>query len=377
VLLSAPHSIDFNHKYNNNKMTLEDLGYTPTFENFRKENNLLSFEVGRVVSEHRERYVVKTVEGEFDSEIIGNLRFTALGRANFPAVGDWVALSIFDDDRALIHAIFPRRTIVERQAVGKQGEKQIIATNVDYAFIVQAVDRDFNLNRIERYLTLCHASNVIPIVILNKIDLLNELELNELVAKVEERIQQVPIITASSERLNGIETIKAQLQKGKTYCLLGSSGVGKSTLSNRLWGTQLLRTNAISASTNKGRHVTSHRELLVLESGGILIDNPGLREVGVADSLQGLEITFDKILQIANECKFKDCTHTSEKGCAVVAAVERGELDKSYYNNYLKIGRENAHYESTIAQKRKRDKEFGKMLKNYKKNPNISGSDTF
>lgn len=358
-------------------MTLEDLGYTSEFEQFRVDNKLTSFDVGRVVSEHRERYVVRTANGEYESEVLGNLRFTARTRADFPAVGDWVVLSVFDEDRALIHSILPRKTTIERQAVGKQGEKQIIATNVDCAFIVQAVDRDFNLNRMERYLTLCHAANVRPILILNKIDLIDEETLAELRAQVTGRIPQVSILTISGEQGAGLETFEAQMQRGKTYCLLGSSGVGKSTLTNKLCGNPLLKTNAISVSTNKGRHVTSHRELVVLERGGILIDNPGLREVGVADSHQGLDATFDTILRLAAECKFKDCTHTSENGCAVVAAVDSGDLDKSFYNNYLKMGRENAHYESTLAQRRKRDKEFGKMLKNYKKNPNISGSDTF
>jgi ribosome biogenesis GTPase len=167
-------------------MTLENLGYNAELENYRKEKKLGSFAVGRVISEHKERYIVKTAEKEYDSEIIGNLRFTANRREDFPAVGDWVAISEYNDNDALIHAIFPRKTVIERQAVGKHGEKQIIATNIDYAFIVQAVDRDFNINRIERYLTICHTSNVIPIIVLNKIDLISETELDELVAKVQE-----------------------------------------------------------------------------------------------------------------------------------------------------------------------------------------------
>jgi len=351
-------------------MTLEDLGYNIDFENYRKEQILDSLEVGRVISEHKERYFVKTTEKEYEAEIIGNLRFSANNRSDFPAVGDWVSISEYGENKVLIHSVFPRKTIIERQAVGTQGEKQIIATNIDYAFIVQAVDRDFNINRIERYLTICHTSNVVPIIILNKIDLIDDTELTELISKVQERIRQVPVITISNETLNGIEKLKENIKKGKTYCLLGSSGVGKSTLLNNLSGKQLMKTNTISASTNKGRHVTSHRELLVLENGGILIDNPGMREVGITDSTGGLEITFEAIVELSKNCKFKDCTHTTEIDCGVIAAVESGEIDKSSFENYLKMEREKEHFESTVAEKRKKDKDFGKMVKNYKKTKN-------
>ena len=351
-------------------MTLEDLGYNLELENYRKTQNLDSFGVGRVISEHKERYVVKNAVKEYDGEIIGNLRFSAHSRSDFPAVGDWVAISEYDDDKVLIHTVFPRKTIIERQSVGKQGEKQIIATNIDYAFVVQAVDRDFNINRIERYLTICNASNVKPIIIFNKIDLISDTELTKLISKVQKRIKQVPIISISNESLKGIERLKESMEKGKTYCLLGSSGVGKSTLLNNLAGKQLMKTNVLSASTKKGRHVTSHRELLVLENGGILIDNPGMREVGIADSTEGLEITFEAIFELSKYCKFNDCTHTTEEGCAVLKAVENGEIHQSSYDNYLKMEREKEHFESTVAERRKKDKDFGKMIKNYKKNKN-------
>jgi len=352
-------------------MTLEDLGYNLELEDYRKDQNLDSFGVGRVISEHKERYIVKATENEFDAEIVGNLRFTARNRSDFPAVGDWVAVSEYEDNKVLIHSVFPRKTIIERQAVGKQGEKQIIATNIDYALIVQAVDRDFNINRIERYLTICNTSNVKPICILNKIDLINDTELTNLISTVQERIKQVPVIAISNESKKGIERLKGSLEKGKTYCLLGSSGVGKSTLLNNLSGKQMMKTNTISTSTNKGRHVTSHRELLVLENGGILIDNPGMREVGIADSTSGLEMTFESIVKLSKDCKFKDCTHMTEIECAVLVAVERGEIDEYSYENYLKMEREKEHFESTVAERRKKDKDFGKMVKNYKKDKKL------
>ncbi len=351
-------------------MTLEELGYNIELENYRKDQNLDSFAVGRIISEHKERYVVKTTEKEYEGEIIGNLRFSANNRSDFPAVGDWVAISEYDDDKVLIHKVFPRKTIIERQAVGKQDDKQIIATNIDSAFILQAVDRDFSINRIERYLTISNKSNVKPIIILNKIDLVNDIELIKLISTIRERINKVPIFAISNKSRKGIDKLKELVETGKTYCLLGSSGVGKSTLLNNLLGKQLMRTSAISVSSSRGKHVTSHRELQVLENGGILIDNPGMREVGIADSTDGLETTFETIVELSKNCKFKDCTHTSEIDCAVVAAIERGDINKLSYENYLKMVREKDHYESTIAERRKKDKDFGKMVKGYIKNKN-------
>jgi ribosome biogenesis GTPase len=349
-------------------MTLDDLGYDIELEKYRKSQNFDVFEVGRIISEHKERYVVKSDKKEYDGEIIGNLRFTAHHRSDFPAVGDWVAISEYDNDKVLIHSVFPRKTIIERLAVGKQGEKQIIATNIDYAFIVQAVDRDFNINRIERYLTICHTSKVSPIVVLNKIDLITDNELSLVVNKVKERVKKVPIIPISNESQKGLIKLKKSIKKGKTYCLLGSSGVGKSTLLNNLSGKELMKTNMISTSTNKGRHVTSHRELIILENGGIIIDNPGMREVGIADSKKGLEITFNEIIDLSKDCKFKNCTHTTEVDCAVLKAVENHTIDKLSYENFLKMEKEKEHFESTVTEKRKKDKDFGKMIKNYKKN---------
>ena len=355
-------------------MTLEDLGYSREMECFRKEQQLDAFGVGRVTAVHRERYVVKTAEREYEGEIIGNLRFTARNQADFPVVGDWVAISEYDEGKVLIHAVFPRKTVIERQAAGKQGEKQIIASNIDYALIVQAADRDFNLNRAERYLTICNTSGVKPLLVLNKTDLIGEEQLERLRSLVLKRIEGVPLFCISNETGEGIKDLNEHIEKGRTYCLLGSSGVGKSTLTNILSGNSVamsgksvMKTGSTSESTGKGRHVTSHRELLVLGNGGLLIDNPGMREVGIADSAEGLEITFDMIGRLARECRFRDCTHVSEEGCAVIAAVDRGEIDRSVYENFLKMEREKEHFESTIAEKRQKDKDFGKMVKEFKK----------
>jgi len=349
---------------------LEDLGYYEGLDVFRLENNLNSFEIGRVIAEHKERFIVKTLKGEFEAEITGHMRFTAKSREDFPAVGDWVALTTYESDFAIIHKILPRFSVIKRQAVGQFGEIQIIATNIDYAFLVQAVDRDFNINRLERYLTICNSSKVSPVIVLSKIDLIDEQRISEIFEQIKVRIKNVPVIAISNESQDGYDKIKSIIEKGKTYCMLGSSGVGKSTLINNLSGKALMLTDAISLSTNKGKHVTSHRELIILENGGILVDNPGMREVGIADSTSGLEITFDLIFSLSQNCKFIDCTHTNEIGCSVIEAVEKGEIDKASYDNYLKMEREKAHFEATVAEKRKRDKEFGKIMKNYKKDMN-------
>jgi len=349
-----------------NNMTIEDLGYNDTFEKLRKENNLEDFEIGRIIAEHKERYIVKNEKGEFEAEITGNLRFTAKSREDFPAVGDWVTLLNCDTDFVIIHSVIPRISILSRQAVGKFGECQVIATNIDFALLVQAVDRDFNINRLERYLTICYSSKVSPIIVLTKIDLIEPHNLNEIVENIKQRIKNIPICVISNETKDGYSSITGLIEKGKTYCLLGSSGVGKSTLMNNLTGKNIMKTNTISKSTNKGRHITSHRELTVLESGGILIDNPGMREIGIIDSADGLENTFDKIYSFSKKCKFTDCTHTNEIGCAVIEAVELGEIDRKSYENFLKIEREKDHFDLTVAEKRNKEKSFGKMVKNFK-----------
>ena len=348
-------------------MNLEELGYNKKNEKYLKDNNLSGFETGRVIAEHKERYIVKTVKGDFNAEITGNLRFTAKSREDFPAVGDWVAVTTYEPDLAIIHKILPRSSLIKRQAVGQFGEIQVIAANIDYAFLVQAVDRDFNINRLERYLTICNSSRVRPVIVLSKTDLIEENRLTEISGQIKARIKNVPVIAISNETQDGYGALKEIMEKGKTYCMLGSSGVGKSTLLNNLSGRTIMRTDSLSQSTNKGKHVTSHRELFILENGGILVDNPGMREVGITDTEGGLETTFDMIVTLSKHCKFKDCTHTTESGCNVIEAVEKGELNRNSYENYLRMEREKAFFESTVAERRRKEKIFGKILKNYKK----------
>lgn len=343
-------------------MELEYLGYNADLEKFRIENNLHEFEIGRVSQEHKERYIVKTANAEYEAEITGNMRFSADSRRDFPAVGDWVAISVCDSDFAIIHKILPRKSVLERQAVAKFGEAQIIASNIDFVFITNAVDRDFNINRIERYLTVCNSAKSEPIVLLTKTDLVSEDELKVIITDTQKRLKDTLIIPLSNETKSGYEKLTSSLIKGKTYCFLGSSGVGKSSLINNLTGKEVLKTSEISSNTGKGRHTTSHRELVVLENGSILIDNPGMREIGIADTSDGLETTFDSITELSAKCRFSDCTHTTEKGCAVLDAVENNIIDKDTYKNYMKMERERQHFQSSVYEKRKKDKQFGKMV---------------
>jgi len=348
-------------------MNIYDLGFTADLAAYLEENHLSDLSVGRVTQEHRERYVVTDGDKEYEAEITGNLRFTASSRADFPAVGDWITMTVYDSDQAIIHEILPRKSVLERQAVGKPGEVQIISANIDAAFIVQAISHNFSINRLERYLTICYSAGIEPVLVISKIDLSGENEVQDVINRLEKRERTIKCIPLSNMTLQGVDQVLDFIQKGRTYCVIGSSGAGKSTLINNLLKKNILKTGQISLSTNKGRHVTDHRELFVLENGGIVIDTPGMREVGIADSASGLEITFDAIVSLARKCRFKDCTHTNEVGCSVIAAVNTGEIDKSFYENYLRLQRENAHYESTIAEKRKKDKVFGKLLKNYHK----------
>ncbi len=348
-------------------MKLEDLGYNATIENTRIDNGLEDFDIGRVIAEHKERYIVRSESGEYEAGITGNLRFSARSREDFPAVGDWVALINYDTEMAIIHKILPRLSLIARKAVGRAGDKQVIAANIDYAFLVQATDRDFNINRLERYLAICYTSKVEPVIVLTKTDLVEKERLKEIIDSLKLRIDSVPVYAISNETREGYEALEKFIIKGRTYCFLGSSGAGKSTLINNLPGKNIMQTGSISDSTSKGRHITSHRELIVLDRGGILIDNPGMREVGIADSADGLKTTFDTIIKIAVNCKFKDCTHTNELGCAVIEAVEKGEIDRGSYENYLKMEREKAHFDLSVSEKRNKDKQFGKMIKNFKK----------
>jgi len=356
-------------------MNITDLGMTEELAAWCREQVPEEFTVGRVTREHRERYVVSDGATEYDAEVTGNLRFTAASRSDFPAVGDWVSMTVYDSGQALIHGILPRKSVLARQAVGKPGEIQIIATNIDVAFIIQAINNNFSVNRLERYLAICHAAGIEPILVLSKTDLVTEEEISAALQELEIRGRHVQHILLSNTTRDGIESVLGYIPKGTTCCVMGSSGVGKSTLINNLLHSDRLKTGEISHSTNKGRHVTEHRELFILDNGGIVIDTPGMKEVGITDIEEGVKATFGDIVDLGKKCRFPDCVHISEAGCSVLEAVENGSLDRDTYENYLKIRKEQERFQTTLAEKRKRDKQFGKMIRNYlkEKDKNESG----
>lgn len=351
-------------------MMLADIGYHKIMEYLSAEQIINESQIGRIISEQKERYQVITIDGEYEAEITGKIRFAAHERDDFPAVGDWVLLSLYDNNFAIINNILPRYSAIKRRAPKQFNAEQIIATNIDYAIIVQAADRDFNLNRLERYLAICSDSNIQSMIVITKIDLSTDEQIQEIKRSIDNRIKNIPVILLSNETSVGVDTLKNSMQRGDTYCLLGSSGVGKSSLINSLLGENIMKTGSISSMTNKGKHVTSHRELIVLDNGGILIDNPGMREVGVINNDSGIDKTFSQIVDISTGCRFLDCTHTHENGCAILNAITTGDIDKSAYDNFTKIQKERDFYNSTNIEKRKKARDFGKMVKNYKKDKN-------
>ena len=318
--------------------------------------------VARVIAEYKEAYRVKSATGEYLAKITGKQKFNTLSREGYPAVGDWVAITELDKERAIINRILPRKTILRKKYSNKQ-ESQIIATNIDVAFIIESVDRDYNLNRFERYFVLAKDGNIKPAIVLNKIDLISDIELNLKINQIKDRFNNVDIIPTSVITERGLDELTRYIMNGKTYCFLGSSGVGKSSLINKLLGKNVIRTEEISHRTKRGKHTTTTREMYFLGNGGIVIDNPGTREVGMVDSSVGIEDVFSEIFALSKKCKYADCKHINEPNCAVLNAVKSKELNKNKYLNYVKLKKEDEHYGMTKLEKRRKNRQFGKFIK--------------
>jgi ribosome biogenesis GTPase len=326
--------------------------------------------IGRVIEEHRERYFVMCEQGVFEAGVTGKIMFNSESKDEFPAVGDWVVLTPMDDEQGIIHQILPRKTVFRRRASGRKTGDQVIAANIDIAFVVMSGDEDFSLNRLERYLTIIYDGNITPIIILNKTDLFTKDETNEFVDEIKTRHPDTELVWTSALTESGIKYIIEHLSPEKTYCFVGSSGVGKSSLINRLTGGERQRVDTISDSTAKGKHTTTYRELIELENGSFLVDTPGMREVGISGSDAGLEETFADIIAVAENCRFRDCTHTNEPGCAVIEACENGELQEAKLENYLRLKRESDFYQMQEYERRQKGRSFTKMIKevnNYNK----------
>ena len=347
---------------NTEKNELERLGYNDFFEPKRESLDLTQCSIARVIAEHKGTYRAKNTNGEYLAKITGKHVFNAKRREDFPAVGDWVVITMSDEETAIINEIFKRKTILSKKHNNRKGA-QIIATNIDVAFIVESVGRDFNLNRFERYLVLINEGNIKPAIILNKVDLISSGELDMEIEQIKERFNDIDIILTSTITEQGLDELFEYIKEGKTYCFLGSSGVGKSSLINKLLGKSKIKTSEISSATGKGKHTTTSREMYFLENGGIVIDNPGTREVGIAEVTNSIENVFDEIHTLSKDCKYADCTHTHESGCAVLRALDNKSLDKDKYLNYIRLKKEAEHYEMDDVEKRGKDRKFGKFIK--------------
>ena len=277
-----------------------------------------------------------------------------------------MAITELDAERVAIQKVLPRKTLIRRKYSNKD-EAQIIATNVDVAFVVESVDRDYNLNRFERYFAIANDGGIEPAIILNKIDLISQEELDSKLTQIRNRFGDIDFIPTSIITNEGLDKLRMYMLKGKTYCLLGSSGVGKSSLINKLLGRNIIKTENISLRTGRGKHATTTREMYLLENGGIVIDNPGMREVGMTDTAVGIDNLFNEITALAKKCKYVDCTHIHEPGCEVLSALHSGKLDEGKYSNYIGLKKEAEHYEMTKLEKREKDHQFGKFIKKAKK----------
>lgn len=296
---------------------------------------------GRVIAEHRGSYVVAVSGGEVDAGVSGRFRYDAAGADDYPAVGDWVALELADGaGRAVIQAILPRRTRFVRPARGDVAAAQVLAANVDLVLLVTGLDHDFNLRRIERYLALAWSSGAEPVVVLNKADVCDDLPGR--IADVGLVAPGVPVRVLSARSGNGLESLVPLLEPGKTVALLGSSGVGKSTIVNALLGYERQQTGDVRPDDQRGRHTTTTRELLAMPGGALLIDSPGMRSIGMWEIEQGLADAFADIAAFALDCRFNDCSHGDEPGCAVLRAIDTGDLSSSRLESQRKLVRESA-----------------------------------
>lgn len=318
--------------------------------------------IARVTAVDRDQYIIRNAECEVPAKLTGRFVYSS-ETPDLPCVGDWVHVRYHDSGtHASILDVLPRKSFLRRKRPGGNIEFQMIAANIDVAFIVQSCHFDFNVRRLERYLVMTSEGHIEPVVLLTKTDLISPEALGQLVSKIHHSGIGARIIALSNVSGKGIDLIRELIQPGKTYCLLGSSGVGKTTLINRLVGDTNLATGAVSHS-GEGRHTTTRRQLIVLEHGGLLIDMPGMRELGMLGVSDGIDDSFSDIQAYALGCRFANCTHTNEPGCAIQNAITQGELDSAHFQSYLKLKKESEFHEMSYLEKRKKDRAFGKFVR--------------
>lgn len=350
---------------------LAQYGWNEFFERSLQPCGDAALVPARVSAEHRGQYQVRTSGGEVPAEITGRMMFLAGDRSDYPVVGDWVLAEILDKGaHAVIHSLLPRRTLLVRKTAGKDVALQTIAANIDFVVIITGMDGNFNLRRIERYLVAARESGARPVVLLNKSDLAHDAPARLREAQAVAGTAQV--LLASARTGAGMDEVERLIAPGETACFIGSSGAGKSTLVNRLAGSELLHTAEVREGDSRGRHTTTHRQLFILPSGAIVIDTPGMRELGLVDADGGVEDTFADIEELSMECRFRDCSHTIEAGCAVLAAVERGVLDQARHTSFLKLKREIQHNEAKLdikarLEQKGRDRMLAKAIRDVVK----------
>lgn len=352
-------------------MTLEKYGWNDFFEQYYREHEKKGFKAARVISENKAHYRLLTTDGELPARVAGRLFHTSTGKSDLPVVGDWVIYKVPPGPEPLgrIHHALPRKSLFSRKIPGRVTREQPVAANIDTIFLITGLDDNFNLRRIERYLALAWESGAYPVVLLNKMDICPESQ-----KRLEQTLEvaaAVPVYVISALQENGLDQLGQYLQEGRTVAMLGSSGVGKSTLLNTLHGKKLQRVDEIGV-IGKGKHTTRLQELFLLPSGAMLIDTPGMREIQLWNVDDGMADSFPDIEELALECRFSDCHHISEPDCAVRMAVDQGYLDAKRYDNYLRLRRELEELESrqdrkAMLQKKAEIKSFHKHIKQVKK----------
>jgi ribosome biogenesis GTPase len=344
-------------------MELTDLGYDSWFQECLAEQPQSGHTIARVSAVGRGGGLIRNEVGEVPFELSGKLRFSAQSSSDLPCVGDWV-LAQYHNTGALgiIHWVFPRKTFLRRKYAGKNVDYQMISSNIDTAFIVQSCHYDYSLRRFDRYLVMANEGHIEPTLILTKTDLITQDELEQKITEIRKSGITTPILAMSNSTGAGLDEFRQLLIPGKTYCLLGSSGVGKTTIINRLVGRDALDTKTVSG-TGEGTHTTSRRQLIVLGHGAMLIDTPGMRELGIVGSSDALEDSFSDIHDLAASCQYSNCGHLQEPGCSVRVAIGNGIVSEDRYRNYLKLKKESAYHEQSYVEKRRKDKAFGKFIK--------------
>jgi ribosome biogenesis GTPase / thiamine phosphate phosphatase len=348
-------------------LNLEELGYSDWCRSNPKSSGMAESKVARIIAVDRDRYMIGSEFGSMPAELTGKLSYCAETTEDIPCVGDWVLVDYYDKStHAVVHEILPRKTILRRRSSGARIDYQLIAANIDVAFIVQSCDVDYNLNRLDRYIVMTKDGGIESMLILTKSDLVQESILESMIAEVrtEHRMEVIPLSSMSGA---GYVRFQDTLEKGKTYCLIGSSGVGKSSILNKLIGKDEFAINTVRQKSAKGRHTTTRRQLVVLSNGALFVDTPGMRELGMLGFGVGIDEGYADIAAIAERCRFANCTHTNEKGCAVVQSVAEGIVTIERLQSYLKLAKESKYYEMTYLEKREKDKAFGKMVKDYMK----------